>query len=112
MSFPPEEIEKLRQHCDSVSSATEGGAAYLLLHGLRLPPGCAPAIVDALLCPTDRDGYASRLFFASQVAGKAAMNWNAQGTRILERNWFAYSWKTRAGLALGEMLADHLAPLR
>lgn len=111
-AFPAEQIERLKERCDKVLAGCEGGQTYLILQGLRLPEGCSPTVADALLCPGPRDGYNSRLFFASQIVGKATLNWNGQNVRILERNWFAYSWKTTVELTLDQMLDDHLAPLR
>lgn len=110
MSWPLDQIEALRRLCDSLAEAEECGTRYLLLRGLRLPDGCQPASVDALLCPTGRDGYASRLFFAEQVPTKQPRNWNGT-VRILERTWHGMSWKVQPGLDLVAMLGSHLRAL-
>ena len=81
-----------------------------LIENLHLPDGCQPQIVDALLCPTPRDGYQSRLFFSVQITGQAR-NWNGN-IRVLERNWFAISWQVPPGLRLYEILLVHLRSLR
>lgn len=91
--------------------APEGGATFILIPSLELPTGCSPAHVDILLCPTPRDGYESRLFFAAQIQGGRSQNWNAQNVRILERSWFAFSWKAPSGLRLVQMLSDHMSAL-
>ncbi|MBS0207113.1 MAG: hypothetical protein JSS49_29915 [Planctomycetes bacterium] len=111
MSFADDEVAELKLLCPDVCQVAEGGCTFLLLPGLHLPEGCKPAQTDALLCPTARDGYNSRLFFAEKVASKTDRNWNATGVRIAERNWHAYSWKTNASLRLAQMVAAHLRAL-
>jgi hypothetical protein len=111
MKFPEEEINELIAIIPSVSYANEGGYDYLLLEQLKLPDGCQPAVLDVLLCPNPREGYQSRLFFASEVIGGPQRNWNSN-IRALGRNWYAVSWATSPGLKLIEMLAVHLKALR
>ncbi len=112
MEFPPDQIEELKILADGVASAEEGGFAYLLLPSLQLPPGCSPEKVDALLCPVPRDGYPSRLFFAQQITSREQRNWNVTGVRILEGNWYAFSWIVPAGLRLAQLVGAHLKGLR
>ncbi len=112
MEFPSDQIEELKALTDSVSVSEEGGFAYLLLPSLQLPPGCSPEKVDALLCPMQRDGYPSRLFFAESIQSREQRNWNANGVRILERNWYAFSWTVPAGLRLAQLVGAHLKGLR
>ena len=112
MSFPEDQIAEVKQLCPDVQLHEEAGCAYLLLPGLNLPDGCSPASMDALLCPTSRDGYPSRLFFTEKVKSPTERNWNANGVRIAERNWQAYSWKTNPSLRLIQMIAAHLGALR
>ena len=108
-TFAADELDELRSYCVSVASACEGGCTYLLLEKLTLPVGCTPAFCDALLCPTPRDGYQSRLFFSEPIASSRSLNWNANGLRILDRNWHAFSWKVeRPNLRLAEVLVRHL----
>jgi hypothetical protein len=111
--FPKDQIEELKHCCQAVSACQDGGIDYLLLEGLALPPGCSPARIDALLCPTFRDGYSSRLFFAAQVQSPFARNWNFDG-RICERNWHGYSWKTDdpRPMRLAQLVRLHLDGLR
>jgi hypothetical protein len=112
MSFTEEQVAELKQLCQAVRQYEEAGCTYLLLPGLNLPEGCSPSRLDALLCPTPRDGYSSRLFFAERVGSRAQLNWNANGVRIAERNWHAYSWKVSPDLRLAQMVAAHLRALR
>lgn len=112
MTFPDDQVEELKLLSPGAERCEEGGKTYLYLPGLSLPDGCAPARIDALLCPTERDGYSSRLFFAVRVQSPASRNWNANGVRILERNWEAFSWKVPPGLRLAQMVGAHLRGLR
>jgi hypothetical protein len=112
MEFAPDQIEELKTLADGVSVGEEGGFAYLLLPSLQLPAGCSPGKVNALLCPMSRDGYPSRLFFASRVTTAEQRNWNANGIRILERIWYTFSWTVPTGLRLAQLVAAHLKGLR
>jgi hypothetical protein len=110
MEFPKEQIEDLKRYCASLSSLTEGGTTFFCLEKLPLPVGCSPAACDALLCPTSRDNYPSRLFLSVQVESPYSRNWNVTGARIGERNWFAFSWKVELpGATLVQLLLAHLA---
>jgi hypothetical protein len=112
MSFPDDQVGELKRLCPEARQCDEGGRTYLLLPGLALPEGCSPATTTALLCPTERDGYPSRLFLAERVQSRTPLNWNASGVRILERNWHAFSWKVNPDLRLTQMIAAHLRALR
>lgn len=117
MNFPQEQVEELKQLFSAVEMAEEGGYVFFLIPNLRLPNGCTPETIDALLCPMPRDGYTSRLFFSQKIEKNPppnpALNWNSTDQRILERNWYAYSWKiNRSDLRLAQMVANHLKPLR
>jgi hypothetical protein len=112
-----DQFAELLAICSSASVHSEGGRPYILLPKLRLPEGCEPSEVDALLSPEPHDGYSSRLYFAVQIkpVGKentTALNWNGNPGRILERNWHAHSWRTPEGLRLSQMVAIHLKALR
>ena len=94
MLFPADEIEELKLLNPNLSLAEEGGRAYIRIDGLRLPAGCLPATMTALLCPSPHSGYTSRLFLSQQIAHKGrGQNWNAQGVVILGQKWWAVSWK-------------------
>lgn len=111
-SFPDEQVAELNMLCCGVQQCEEAGFTYLLLPGLALPEGCRPPAIDALLCPTARDGYPSRLFFAERVQSAKQLNWNANAVRIVERNWDAFSWKVNPNLRLAQMVAAHLRALQ
>lgn len=112
MNLPEEQIKELIRLFPETRRADDAGLTYFLISKLELPPGCTPATVDALLCPSPLDGYESRLFFAQEVNSGLARNWHVQGRRILERNWCAFSWKTRPGLRLVQILLAHLDGLK
>ncbi len=112
-NLPTDQLEELKPFCSTLSIAEEGGLTYILLQQLKLCEGSTPDTVDALLCPEPRDGYLSRIFFSQKVRfpGLQNPNWNADGVRILEKNWHAISWKTRQeNLRLAQILSDHLTP--
>jgi hypothetical protein len=90
----------------------EAGLHYIFLPGLRMPKGCTPEVVDCLLCLDSRDGYPTRLFFATQVSAPGkSLNWNG-AAHILGRNWVAYSWKDAAAPHPVQILLGHLDALR
>ncbi|SRR6266566_4046538 len=107
-----EQVREFMSLCPDAKQATEGGIDYVLLPLLKLPNGCNPNAVDCLLALGARDGYENRLFFAQIVASPQARNWKGQNIRILERNWFAYSWRVPNGLRPMEILIAHLQALR
>ena len=115
MSFAPQEIDELRIAFPGVVQAEEGRVIYFLIPDLGLPAGTKPERVEALLCPDARNhGYSSRLFFSERLTSSKPLNWNpANGIRILERNWHAYSWRINAtGLRLLQLVALHLKALQ
>jgi hypothetical protein len=105
-------LQELRSLCPEAKQASEGAIDFVLLPGLALPSGCSSSSIDCLLCLGPRDGYESRLFFAQPVSSREPRNWNGQNIRILERNWFAYSWRVPGGLRPIETLIAHLQALR
>ena len=112
MNGTDEQVDELTRLFPDVEEAVEGGVRYFLIPSLRLPPGRTPEQVDALLCPSPRDGYPSRLFLAQPVVGGRGSNWNSSNVRILERNWFAVSWRVNPNLRLAQMVAAHLEAFR
>lgn len=106
------DLGELRALCPEARPHTEAGIEYVFLPQLQMPNGCNPPAVDCLLCLGARDGYDTRLFFGSVVACAAQRNWNGVNIRILERNWFAYSWRVPSGLRPIETLINHLNALR
>ncbi len=106
------ELRELDLVCAGAKAYSEFERQYILLPQLRLPEGCTPSTVDALLCSDARDGYPTRLFFAQQIASKNSLNWNSQNVLILQKNWFAYSWNYVATGRPIEVLAQHLKALQ
>jgi hypothetical protein len=106
------DLRELDQLCGGAKEYAEFGLNYILLLQLRLPSGCSPATLDALLCLSPRDGYPTRLYFAQQVSNKNGLNWNASNVAILQRSWFAYSWNYVASQRPLEVLAQHLKALQ
>jgi hypothetical protein len=110
--IPEEHLQELRSICPEAKTTSEGGVDYVLLPALKMPDGCSPDPVDCLLCLGPRDGYPNRLLFAQVVNARGARNWNGQNIRVVERNWFAYSWRVPEGLRPMETLIGHLQALR
>lgn len=96
---------------EEIRLVSEGGFQYVYLPKLYLPDGCNPGVVEGLLCPSARDGYASRLYFSHQVSSRSQKNWNGH-IRVLERNWYSFSWQIPQTSSLIEMLLMHLGGLR
>ena len=111
-NFPDDELRELTALFPRVKRAQEAGTTFFLLPDLAVPTTGGETIMDGLLCPTDRDGYPSRLFLSKAVLGGRGTNLNASDVRILERNWFAVSWRVRNGLRLAQMVAAHLDAFR
>lgn len=113
MDFPDDQIAELKQLAPNAARCSEGGLIYILLPQLELPDGCTPHKADALLCPTPRDGYNSRLFFDRVVTSRQGLNWHMQNVRIAERNWSVFSWRVnRQDLRLAQIVGEHLRALR
>jgi len=111
MTLPEDQIRELGRLFPGTQQGDEGGITYFLIPALELPAGCIPARSDVLLCPSSRDGYTSRLYFAQKIEGGPPQNWHVSRMRILERNWYAFSWRTREGLRLTQMVLAHRAGL-
>jgi hypothetical protein len=111
VSLPPIEVQvaELKKLCPGLLLAPEGARTLYVLPQLHLLDGCKPAIVDALLCPFERDAYPFRLFFAELIVGPVTnLNWNKGGCIILDRRWFAFSWKVPRELRLIQMVTSLL----
>jgi len=113
MNFSENQINGLKSITPNLKTVQEGGYSYFYIEGLKLPEGCLPNIVDALLCPTPLPNYQSRLYFSSKISGlgSSGRNWNGK-LRAIGQNWFAISWQTKSGLSLVEMLSIHLKALK
>lgn len=108
-SFLRNKPDELKAYCAKLSALSEAETTFFLLESLPLPQGCDPEKCDALLCPTAREGYPSRLYFSALVTSPYSRNWNVSNVRICERNWFAFSWKVELPNAtLRQLLLAHL----
>lgn len=111
MDFDNKQIEDLKRIAPNLSVAEEGGYSFVYIEGLILPSNCTPNKVDALLCPSQREGYQSRLFFSTKISGcDPSRNWNGN-IRVLGRNWYAISWQTPPNLTLSQILLTHTKAL-
>jgi len=112
MNFPQEQIDELKVVFPGVSHAMEGGKDYFLIENLLLPEPSSPRSLDVLFCPTQVQGYNSRLYFSAQVQTGKSLNWNGQNTFILGRQWHAFSWQLpQTERRLVQMVAMHLKGL-
>ncbi len=110
MAFDQDQIDELKTCYPEIAAVEDGGTDFIFICNLKLPDGCSPQVVDALLCPSTRSGYSSRLFLSSQVTHSGAgKNWNALGEVIANRKWWAVSWNTNNNsLRLLGMVTAHL----
>ena len=96
--------------CHGVSEVIQGGQPFLFLEGLKLPPACRSAEVDALLALHSRDGYATRLYLSTPMPQRGA-NWST--VCLLDRTWHTWSWKDiLAQQRAAQVLAGHMRALR
>jgi hypothetical protein len=104
-------LADLRAVCPGAELMQERGVTYIHIPVLRLPPGCVPAEVEALLRPgPGPDGYTTRLFFSHPFPSRG-QNWTTH--RILDKPWHTFSFNNvPADSRLVEMLINHLSVLR
>lgn len=103
-------FNELKLAFKEASILLDGGIEFVHLPVLRLPDGCQPPVVEALLCPQMRDGYMTRLFLSSQVPSPA-QNWTEH--HILGRRWYSWSWQNvSADQSLVQILLGHLEIFR
>lgn len=109
-----EHLAELNLICAGAKEMAECGSVYIFLPALTLPGGCTPRQIDALLrlSSTNTD-YPTRLFMSQMVTSTTPRNWNAKNVVILQKNWFAYSWKDvpNEGRPI-EVVAQHLSALQ
>lgn len=110
VSIRDDELVELQRRYPGSKCCEEGGTSFYFIPDLPLPPGCTPASTDALLCPTARDGYPSRLYFAERVQSPAALNWNMQ-PRVFEQTWHAFSWSNVPDLPLADLVLAYVRAL-
>jgi hypothetical protein len=106
----PEHLAEMKAVCSGVEELTEGGQVYLHLPALKLPGGCNPGVLDALMALHQHSGYPTRLFLAQRVQGRG-QNWTVH--HVLGRTWHTWSWNyVKADRRPAEVLAEHLRGLR
>jgi hypothetical protein len=110
--LPKDQLAEVAALYPGAATLQEGGITFVLLPKVGMPEGSTPDCVDLLLCPVERDGYPSRLYFGAAIQGAPTQNWHVQGVRIVERLWWAFSWRVPVGLRLAQMVEAHLQALR
>ena len=101
-------MAELRLMCPGAEEMTRSRGALFPPPKLKLPGGNAE--VEALLCPQQHGGYATRLFLSSPVPGKGA-NWSVH--QILGKTWHTWSWNgVPATLRPLQILLGHLDALK
>jgi hypothetical protein len=105
-----EHLNEIQLACTNAAPMTEGGRDYISLPALKLPDGCNPSVVEALICISEHSGYPTRLFLSQQIGGRGA-NWSTHV--IFGKTWHTWSWNYVPGtLRPMEILAEHLRGLR
>lgn len=110
-----EQIDALKTVFPDVAATEIGEVTVYMIEKLPLADGAEPKVVTGLLWPREREGYPSRLFLSHKVTHKGkGQNWNPkESVVILDRPWWAVSWKTtQPNQTLLEMVLDHLGAFR
>ena len=103
-------LDEIRQIFPQAEAMEEAERDYVFLPNLKLPPGRQPAVVDALLCLSPREGYPTRLFLSAPLPDRG-QNWGQY--HILGRAWHSWSWTHVQGAQRpAQILAQHLMALR
>jgi hypothetical protein len=106
----PEHLQHINLIYPGATSMSEAGHDYIHVPSLRLPEGCTPSKVEALLWMTGNGNYPTRLFLTQIIPGRGA-NWTTH--TVLGRTWYTWSWKDiPTSLRPIEALAEHLRGLR
>lgn len=104
------QIDALRPLSRGAVPMAEGGKDYIFLPGLKVTVGSDVRELDGLLCPSEVNGYTTRLYLSAPVPERQN-NW--QASTILGRNWHTWSWNNvPANIPLAQMLLEHLRALR
>lgn len=105
-----EHLSELKLASPDAVEMAEGGRTYVFMPALKLPSGCTPPQIDALLCLSEHSGYSTRLFLKEPVSGRG-QNWTSHV--ILGKSWHTWSWNyIPASLRPLAILAEHLRGLR
>lgn len=108
-NFQDGEIRELKQiFGTNISLVEENAETFILIPNIKIPGGVDGQSVDLLFCPNPWGGYSSRLFFSRPIKTTAQLNWNTSNARLVERNWFAFSWRVSEGLRLAETIMAYL----
>jgi hypothetical protein len=110
MNFAEEQLNDLRSLCREAKVMPEGQHVFVFLSGLRLRHGSETLTMDALLCPQEHSGYATRLFLERSIPDRGA-NWTIHS--ILGKPWHTWSWKEVSNdQTLIEILGGHIVALK
>lgn len=112
MDLDQSQIEELNGVTSDLKILSEGGYTYIYLSKVKLPGNCVPLEVDCLLCPMEKDGYKSSLFFSTKIECGKDLNWNRTNVRIVDKTWHAISWQTFEEHRLIGMIQVHLNAFR
>jgi hypothetical protein len=92
----------------TASLYSEGGRPVVLLPDVKFRAGGKTEQMSLLLFPSERSGYATRLFFERKLEGVGeSRNWTEH--TVLTRKWWAPSWQgVAASQPWTSMLGAHL----
>ena len=116
MTPTEESLAGLKTINPDVKVLSDGGRDYVFLPRQAILVGDVRHEMDALLCPGEHTGYATRLFLAQPIAERPTIrgqpaNWTPH--TILGRTWHSWSWRdVSATLPLSQMLLAHVSALR
>lgn len=112
MTIASDQLEPLLAICDEASVLTEGPHSFVFLKNLRFLCKGNAVVTNALLCPQEHSGYATRLFLEQKhdihsLSDGKPPNWQVHP--ILGKSWHTWSWQgVSADQTLFEILAEHL----
>lgn len=109
MEFAHDQVSEMKMlFGGGMKLVVEGQYTFIFIPNQKIPGGVDEGVVDLLFCPTPWGGYNSRLFYSRKVETRQERNWNNENVRIIERNWFAFSWQVPVGLTLAETIIIYL----
>jgi hypothetical protein len=116
VSLTDTQIASLREIFPGATAKADAGKEYVYLPQLKVTVGSSVKMLDGLLCPSDLDGYQTRLLLAEPIAERQTINGQSANWRtytILGRTWHTWSWRNiPSNLPLVQMLLEHLRALR
>lgn len=100
------EMQRMQALHEKAILLQEGGQPAVLLPEFGFKAAGRDETMNLLLVPQAHSGYATRLFFERQIAGRGD-NWTQH--YVAGKNWWAPSWKdVAATLNWTSMLCAHL----